>query len=196
MRPRIANSPAYRWGGTALFFAAAVILAALGFEHIGGMTPCPLCLQQRWAYYAGVPAAFVALVLLSAGHPRAAAVLFGLVGLAFLVNAGLGAYHAGIEWGFWPGPDTCAGTLQPLGSILKEPEKLPRIVRCDEVALGIVEAKKVLRRQVPMVVRLRGTNEERGRQILANANVIPATSLEEAARLAVAAARGETTSGA
>ena len=133
LRPRIANSPAYRWGGTALFFAAAVILAALGFEHIGGMTPCPLCLQQRWAYYAGVPAAFVALVLLSAGHPRAAAVLFGLVGLAFLVNAGLGAYHAGIEWGFWPGPDTCAGTLQPLGSILKEPEKLPRIVRCDEV---------------------------------------------------------------
>ena len=50
-----------------LFAAAAVILAALAFEHFGGYVPCPLCLQQRYAYYAGVPALFLALVLLSAG---------------------------------------------------------------------------------------------------------------------------------
>jgi disulfide bond formation protein DsbB len=138
VRPRIASSPAYRWGATALFLAAAVIVAALGFEHIGRMTPCPLCLQQRWAYYAGIPATFLALVLLSAGHPRAAALVFGLVALAFLANAGLGGYHAGVEWGFWAGPDTCATpapqSIPSGGNFLETLKNTPRIVRCDEAA--------------------------------------------------------------
>ncbi len=63
------------------------------------------------------------------------------------------------------------------------------ISRCDEVAQGIVQAKAKLPRQVPMVVRLRGTNEEAGRRILANEGVISAATLEEAAKLAVEAAR-------
>jgi disulfide bond formation protein DsbB len=133
-RPKIASSPAYRWGATCLFVAAAVILAALAFEHIGGMRACPLCLQQRWAYYAGIPAAFVALVLLSASRPRGAAALFGLVAIAFLANAGLGGYHAGIEWGWWPGPDTCTGIVEPLsrgGNLLETLKTSPPIVRCD-----------------------------------------------------------------
>jgi len=110
------RGPAYRAGGAALFLAAAVILTALGFEHFGGYAACPLCLQQRYAYYAGVPALFCALVLLSAGRTNAAAAIFVLVALAFLANAGLGTYHAGAEWKFWPGPDTCGATAQPLST--------------------------------------------------------------------------------
>ncbi len=135
VRARIAGSPAYRWGATSLFLAAAVILTALAFEHIGGMQPCPLCLQQRWAYYAGIPLAFIALVVLSAGHPCAAAALFALVALAFLANVGLGGYHAGVEWGLWAGPDTCAATASPIstsGNMLETLKNAPRIVRCDE----------------------------------------------------------------
>lgn len=134
-RPRIATSPAYRWGATSLFVATAVILAALGFEYIGGMSPCPLCLQQRWAYYGGIPATFLALILLSSGHPRAAAGVFALVAVAFLANTGLATYHAGVEWGFWAGPDTCSATTSPLkgvGNLLEELKNTPRIVRCDE----------------------------------------------------------------
>lgn len=119
----------------ALFVAVAAILAALGFQYIGGFSPCPLCLQQRWAYYAGIPVTFVALVLLTGGHPRGAAVLFGLVALAFLGNAGLGVYHSGVEWGFWAGPETCSGTTAPLtagGSLLDQLKNAPRIIRCDE----------------------------------------------------------------
>ena len=55
------NDPAYKAGGFALALALAAILTALGYEHIGGLEPCPLCLQQRWAFYAGIPALFVAL---------------------------------------------------------------------------------------------------------------------------------------
>jgi disulfide bond formation protein DsbB len=91
-----------------LLTAVAVILAALGFEHIGGYAPCPLCLQQRYAYYAGIPALLAALLLMRAGRERAAAAIFLLVAVAFLVNAGLGVYQAGAEWKFWEPPATCA----------------------------------------------------------------------------------------
>ena len=50
--------PAYTWGAATLFLALAVILTALGTQYIGGYVPCALCLQQRWAYYAGIPATF------------------------------------------------------------------------------------------------------------------------------------------
>jgi disulfide bond formation protein DsbB len=128
------RSPAYRMGALVLFAAAAVILTALAFERFGGYTPCPLCLQERWAYYASIPALFIALVLLSAGRTNAAAVVFGLVALAFLANAGLGTYHAGAEWKFWPGPDTCGGS-QPIssgaGGLFKD-LATTRVIRCDE----------------------------------------------------------------
>lgn len=138
------KDPAYRAGGFALALAVAAILTALGFEHLGGLEPCPLCLQQRYAFYLGIPGLFLALVLIAAEYPKAAAVLFLAVALAFLANSGLAAYHAGVEWKFWLGPDTCAqptGTLKPLGggNLLNDLAKA-RIVRCDEASwrfLGI-----------------------------------------------------------
>jgi disulfide bond formation protein DsbB len=130
---RITDDPAYRWGGFVMLVAAAAILAALGFEHVGGYSPCPLCLQQRYAYYAGVPLAFVGLVALALGARGMAAFVFALVAAAFALNAGLGVYHSGIEWGWWPGPATCAGGLTPLaqGGLLKSLEST-RVIRCDE----------------------------------------------------------------
>lgn len=65
------------------------------------------------------------------------------------------------------------------------------ITRCDEVARGIVAALKQVPTNVPMVARLVGTNEAEGRAILADANMQTATTLVEAARKAVAAAKGE-----
>ena len=65
------------------------------------------------------------------------------------------------------------------------------ITRGDEVARGIVEARATLQRQVPMVVRIVGTNAAEAAQILEAANLITAASLDEAAARAVAAARGE-----
>ena len=65
------------------------------------------------------------------------------------------------------------------------------ITRCDEVARGVLEAINTLTVRVPFVVRLVGTNEEEGRRILAEANLITATNLADAAQKAVAAAKGE-----
>lgn len=63
------------------------------------------------------------------------------------------------------------------------------ITRCDEVARGILTAMKEVGVTVPMVVRLVGTNEEEGRRLLADANLITANSLADAAQKAVAAAK-------
>ena len=64
------------------------------------------------------------------------------------------------------------------------------ITRGDEVARGIVEARGMLEREVPMVVRIVGTNAEEAKPILAEAQLITADSLDDAAAKAVAAAGG------
>ena len=127
---------AYRYGALALLLAAGAIAVALGYQHLGGLEPCELCLKQRYAYYAGVPLLFLALVSLSAGQTRIAALLFGLVALGFLGNAGLGVYHAGVEWKLWEGPSTCSGAQQittNAGSML-DALKQTNVVRCDQAA--------------------------------------------------------------
>jgi disulfide bond formation protein DsbB len=89
--------------------SAATILGALGFQHIGGYEPCALCLMQRTPYYVGIPIAAVAVVAAWLGAPRwILVVLFAAFGLLLLYNAGLAAYHSGVEWGFWEGPSACA----------------------------------------------------------------------------------------
>jgi succinyl-CoA synthetase beta subunit len=66
------------------------------------------------------------------------------------------------------------------------------ITRCDEVARGLVEAFSQIEPQVPFVVRLDGTNDKEGREILAEAdlpNVHPAATMNEAAEKVVALAK-------
>ncbi len=66
------------------------------------------------------------------------------------------------------------------------------IVRCDRVANGIIEAVKELDLNVPVVVRLEGTNADIAKDRLGNSDVdiIPAGSLADAAEKVVAAAQG------
>jgi disulfide bond formation protein DsbB len=133
-----------RFGLAAVSAAIALVSAlslagALGIEHIGGIRPCPLCLDQRIAYYAAVPLALIAAWL--AGRvPLAARVLLVVLALGFVANAGLGVYHAGIEWGWWPGPDACSGMAPLAGSPAEMLESLnqPSVVRCDAAALRIL----------------------------------------------------------
>ena len=63
------------------------------------------------------------------------------------------------------------------------------ITRVDEVARGIIAALDEVRTDVPMIARLVGTNEEEGRKLLAESQLLPAATLAEAAQKAVAAAQ-------
>ena len=64
------------------------------------------------------------------------------------------------------------------------------ITRCDLVAKGILEALGKVKTEIPMVVRLVGTNAAEGRQLLKDAKMETADTLAEAAKMAVAAAKG------
>ena len=91
-----------------LVVSAALIAGAHAFERIGGMAPCLLCLDQREAHWAALGVGAVLLVLARAGAARLVAAGLGALALVYLFSAGLAGFHAGVEWGFWPGPDACA----------------------------------------------------------------------------------------
>jgi len=116
---------------------AATILGAYFFQYILGIAPCPLCLEQRIPYYVAIPLALVAAIAALRGAPRP---LVGgglvLLVIAMLINAGLGVYHAGVEWKFWEGPRDCSGPISNFGnagSLLQQMETTS-VVRCDEAA--------------------------------------------------------------
>lgn len=120
--------------------AAATILGALWFEHVLGLKPCPLCLTQRTPYYIAMPLAALALTALSFRPARVLAVTtLLLLAAIFLWSAGLGAYHSGVEWGFFAGPTDCAGPAAMggpqlgMGDFLKQLETA-RVVSCTEAA--------------------------------------------------------------
>lgn len=88
----------------------AVVGTALGFEHIGGYIPCALCLEQRTPYYLGIPVMIAAAIAAAVKAPdMITRVLFLAGGGLMLYGAGLGVYHSGVEWGWWPGPADCSG---------------------------------------------------------------------------------------
>jgi len=90
--------------------ALATVLAALGFEHVGGYLPCALCLLEREPYYAAIPAAAAAAYGVWARAPGCfTPAMFLAVAALMLYGGVLGAYHAGVEWDFWEGPAACAG---------------------------------------------------------------------------------------
>jgi disulfide bond formation protein DsbB len=138
--PAFARSSAPRLSPTArtvlaavLLGAAATIGGALIFEHGLGLRPCKLCLQQRTPYYVAMAVALGALFL-PPRWQRAALVVLALV---FVVSAGMGVHHAGVEWGFWAGPSDCGGTPAPqagsMGDFLNQLQTT-RVVSCTEAA--------------------------------------------------------------
>ena len=124
---------------------AAVLVAIIGLATIGGawffqlvigLPPCPLCLEQRYAYYFAIPLAVLVLLGLSYGASRKVLVAaLAVIAIGMLWNAGLGAYHAGVEWKFWAGPKDCSGSLSDLGTAggLLDKIKSIRVIRCDEI---------------------------------------------------------------
>ncbi|WP_315798984.1 disulfide bond formation protein B [Bradyrhizobium sp. SZCCHNRI3043] len=131
-----AMSPAVAAALLAAGIAAATLAGAWYMQLVWGLQPCELCLKQRWAYYAIVPLGLLIALAAKGGAPRALVLAgVGVVALAALGNAGLGVYHSGVEWGFWPGPTECTGPIGNLGSAGNLLERLDsvKVVRCDEV---------------------------------------------------------------
>ena len=116
--------------------AALTLAGAWFFQLVLDIRPCPLCLEQRYAWYLAFPLGAVLAVAAARGAPRAALMAgLAILALALLANAWLAGYHAGVEWGFWPGPTECSGPVLDLGkagSLFENLDKV-KVIRCDDV---------------------------------------------------------------
>jgi disulfide bond formation protein DsbB len=142
-RDQLRQDPAATASLAIFVIAAATILGAWYFQYVLKLPPCPLCLEERLPYDIVIPLSLVMVIAALARAPRAIlAAGFVVIIVAVLSGAALGAYHAGVEWHFWPGPTDCSGPITDLsggGSLLNELQSI-HVVRCDEAAwrfLGI-----------------------------------------------------------
>ena len=125
--------------GAALAIAAvgaATILGAYFFEYVLHYQPCPLCLEQRIPYYVAIPLALVVAVAAKRQAPRPLVIAgFAALALVMLVGMAIAAYHAGVEWHLWAGPQECSGdpNFGRTGSLIEQLNTV-RVVRCDEAA--------------------------------------------------------------
>ena len=130
------SNPALSAALAVALIAAATLAGAWFFQLVLGIVPCPLCLEQRYAYYLAVPLGLLVALLAAKDAPRPVLLAgLALLVIAALANAWLGTYHAGVEWKFWQGPTDCTGPVGNLGSAGTLLERLDtvKVIRCDEV---------------------------------------------------------------
>ncbi len=105
----------------------ALLLAGAYLSQYGfGLAPCEMCWWQRYPHFVAL-----ALALLAFASPAMARPLTALAALAIVVSGAIGAFHAGVEWGWWHGLTTCSASTfsgggDPLAAIMNAP-----LVRCD-----------------------------------------------------------------
>ena len=117
--------------------SAATLSGAWYFQLVVKLPPCPLCLEQRLPYHIIIPLSLLLTIAALVRAPRMLlAVGFAAILLAALAGAALGAYHAGVEWRWWPGPTDCSGPITDFsakGSLLGQLQSV-HVIRCDEAA--------------------------------------------------------------
>lgn len=89
--------------------AALMLLVAHGFETFGHLPPCELCLHQREGYWAALTEGLAGYGLARWRPARLGRPMLVLLALLFAGETALAAYHAGVEWKWWPGPAVCTG---------------------------------------------------------------------------------------
>ena len=124
LRNKVFTPSVLAWLGSLI-----LLLGAFGFQYIGGLAPCVLCLWQRWPHV-------VAIALGLVGIRFRNAVLAGLGGLSMLCSAGIAAFHVGVEQGLWEGTKSCSSTTDI--SAMTAQEALRSIMATDSA--GCAEA--------------------------------------------------------
>ncbi len=116
--------------------SAALLAGAFGFEYIGGLLPCTLCLWQRWPHAAALVLGALGLAL-----PQRIWPILGAV--AALSTAAIALFHVGVEQTWWEGLATCTADALAgvsVDDLLSTQTTVGAPVRCDAIAwqmLGI-----------------------------------------------------------
>lgn len=118
-----------------LILATSITALAIVFtmEHFGGISPCPLCIIERWPYGVAIVLSAMALAPGAAGTPKR--LLFAGCAIAFLIGASVGVYHTGVEQGLFEGPTGCTGEPARAETVeaLRAQLMATPVVRCDVI---------------------------------------------------------------
>ncbi len=117
--------------GLAFVLGLATIAAAWGSQIIGGLYPCELCLEQRMAYYYGLPLLAAVLITWNRLPLTVWYIAMAIVTAIFAWGVYMGSYHAGVEWGFWPGPTACTGVGEAMD--FNALSNMAPVIGCDVV---------------------------------------------------------------
>lgn len=120
-----------------LVLGLLTIAGAWGSELFGGLVPCELCLEQRLPYYWGLPVLALVIILWDRLPRVVFYVAMVLVLAVFAWGLYLATYHAGVEYGFWPGPTSCTGTGGDISFSDLSNINAAKVVPCDKVQFSL-----------------------------------------------------------
>jgi disulfide bond formation protein DsbB len=92
-------------------FCVAMMIGVYFFEYVVLVPPCEMCYWQRWPHEAAIVAGLGGAALFYAHviDRRGVAALAWLSLVLVLSSALIGTWQAGVEWRWFPGPDSCTG---------------------------------------------------------------------------------------
>lgn len=125
-----------RAAGLLAISALAVLATAWGFEHIGGYAPCPLCIYQRYPWWAAFVLALLIFVFGRRSGKRLAGAGFAAAALTLAANGALAGYHVLVEQGILDRPPMCGTqgiSLEGDPSEVRAAIMDTQPVACDEV---------------------------------------------------------------
>ena len=124
------------WMAIILILSSGAIISALIAEHFFNLSPCQMCLKQRYPYYA-IILIIIFFVLL---RQTKNILLFILNEFAILYGLFYAIWHVGIEQKLLPGLTSCSGTLSNTNSIqnLKEQIINQSITNCNDISWVIL----------------------------------------------------------
>lgn len=111
--------------GVAVLTPLLLLGGAYVSQYVFGLYPCEMCWWQRWPHFA----ALVPAVLAWLRPPGRVMVI--LAALAIAVSGVIGAFHAGVEYGWWQGLTACSTAFDPAGGDPLEAVFNAPMVRCD-----------------------------------------------------------------
>jgi len=120
-----------------LIASAAIVGTALGSQYLGGLSPCELCLLERWPYYLAIIVA--AFGFAARGHATPRYFAMWLIVLLFAASTCLAAYHVAVEQHWIAGPTACTGDIGQAASAdeLLKMLQARQPVQCDVVQWSI-----------------------------------------------------------
>jgi len=122
-------------GAIAFLVPLGALMGAYGSQHLMGLAPCHLCLEQRWPHFAALAAALISLFFGTGS--RTGRVLIAVAAGGILTSGGIAVFHAGVEAGLWEYTSPCTSTMTTGGNALEAIMAAP-IIRCDEVSFRLL----------------------------------------------------------